>query len=46
MLSTFLIACLESCRVALARAGTSLPQSVMIATLELGRHAVRFLRRV
>jgi hypothetical protein len=42
----FFVACLESCRVALARAGTSLPQSVMIAALELGRHALRSLRRI
>jgi hypothetical protein len=46
VLSNFFMACVESCRVGLARAGMSLPQSVMIAVLELGRHAIRSLRRV
>jgi hypothetical protein len=46
VLSSLFTACIESCRVGLARAGMNLPQSVMIAMLELGRHAIRSLRRV
>ncbi|MBI3400353.1 MAG: hypothetical protein HY048_02940 [Acidobacteria bacterium] len=46
MLSTFLVACVESCRVGIARAGMNLPQSIVIAAMELGRHALRSFRRL
>jgi len=41
---TFALACLDSCRVALAYAGMNASQSVAMFAFEIGRFALRLVR--